>query len=450
MVDVINPGITASIGQSGGQINPLEMFARYAYTQNALLQAQKFRATQAAGELYNQSIGPDGKPDLQKFTRLLAAHPEVSVVAPDMLNKMASQGLINAQTTRQDLENSQIRMDKVARIAAGALSDPNVQKGTDLVSSVSDMDAAGAFPDADSKKHAISWLTQMAPLEGPELKQRLGQFVRVTTAGADQMSKLNGQWRDNLFYDLNGNPSGGWESSVTGQVRSPLGASAQGLNAGLPASQGFSAEGAGAAQQNPLTQTSPAPAAPTLTLGQPGPMRQAQLEKVAEYRSQVGARASQTANLVNQLNIMQRYVRAVDTGKFAELKTDLGNVLRSAGFSPEIYNAVSNGDLATSQALMKQFMNGAIGSIANIVHTASAGSKLGQQETLMYMAKGAPNIEMTPEGIRKIIASAKEVAHYSQLENEYVRAKLAQPGYDPVNVMNDWPTVYSHLVDKAQ
>ena len=145
-----------------------------------------------------------------------------------------------------------------------------------------------------------------------------------------------------------------------------------------------------------------------------------------------------------------RYARAVETGKFADVRTDLANTMRSMNFSPEIYNAVGNGSLADSQALMKQFMNNAIGGIAQIVHSAAAGSKLGQQETLMYMAKGAPNIEMTPQGISKVIAAAKEVANYSHLENEYVKTKMSQPGYDPVNVMNDWPSVYNSLVERRQ
>jgi hypothetical protein len=179
-------------------------------------------------------------------------------------------------------------------------------------------------------------------------------------------------------------------------------------------------------------------------------MRQDQLKQAADYRTDVANRSNQAAGLTAQLNIVQRYQKAVDTGKFAETRTDIANGMRSLGFSPEIYNAVGNGDLATSQALMKQFMNGAISNIANIIHSQAPGSRLGQHETLQYFARGAPNVEMTPQGIRKVMSAAQEIAHYSNLEHKWVETKWNQPGYDPVNIQANWPEVYNSLVEKGQ
>jgi len=451
VVDVIDPNITAGIGAQNAQINPMELFSRFAYTQNALLNAQRYRAMQSAGQLYQQSVGQDGKPDLEKFTTLLGAHPETSIVAPDLLNKMASLKMIDAETTNQQLAAAGTRAQRMGNVLLAASNDPRVSAPGDLAGEgyLSQALQEGAIKEGKLPElitFAADSKSGVGALKGSELRSALKNHALALAQGANGLAANSSNFGI-IDHDANGDPIMGWTNSQRQTAVPAMGGEQPTLSAG---------GGAETAQMNPLTQSQggvpqmPPPTPAHTLMGAPGPMRQQQLASVAEYRNQVGARAGQTANLVSQLNIMQRYARAVDTGKFAEIKTDLANSMRSLGFSPEIYNAVGNGDLATSQALMKQFMNGAIANIANIVHTAAAGSKLGQQETLTYMAKGAPNIEMTPEGIRKVIASAKEIAHYSRLENEYVKTKLNQPGYDPVNVMNDWPSVYSSLVEKQQ
>jgi hypothetical protein len=444
MVDTINPNITAGIGGQGQQINPLAMVGQFAQTQNALNQnalfQQTFRARQALGPLAQQAMGSDGQMDWAKYGVLVSTHPDTAFMAPEILNQIAQKKLVDAETMNAELTGYEKRMGITSQLAAAAYKNPDVKEGKDLTSTASDMLAAGGIKDGN-RQDLISWLTQMAPLKGTELKQRLAQFAQTHEAGRKALSDINGQYKPDLYYTPQGDKVGGWVSTVTGQA-APAG--------------GFGAAAAPTAPQPSGTPaTSAAPSTPGvagagLQLGEVGQMRTEQLKQVADYRNEVGDRANRTANLVAQLNIAQRYARAVETGKFADVRTDLANTMRSLNFSPEIYNAVGNGSLADSQALMKQFMNNAIGGIAQIVHSAAAGSKLGQQETLMYMAKGAPNIEMTPQGISKVIAAAKEVANYSHLENEYVKTKMSQRGYDPVNVMNDWPSVYNSLVERRQ
>ncbi len=414
MVDVINPSITAGIGTQNA-INPLAMVGQFAQTQNALNQnalfQQTFRARQALGPLAQQAMGQDGQMDWAKYGVLVSTHPDTAFMAPEILNQIAQKKLVDAETMNAELVGYEKRMGITSQLAAAAYKNPDIKEGKDLTSTASDMLAAGGIKDGN-RQDLISWLTQMAPLKGGELKQRLAQFAQTHEAGRKALSDINGQYNPALYYTPQGDKVGGWVSTVTGQA-----APAGGFGA-APAAPGAPAPTA----PQPASTAPAAPSAPGagLRLGEPGQMRTEQLKQVADYRNEVGDRANRTANLVAQLNIAQRYARAVETGKFADVRTDLANTMRSMNFSPEIYNAVGNGSLADSQALMKQFMNNAIGGIAQIVHSAAAGSKLGQQETLMYMAKGAPNIEMTPQGISKVIAAAKEVANYSHLENEYV------------------------------
>ena len=123
MVDVINPSITAGIGTQN-QINPLGMLGQYAQIQNHLLQAQLYKAKQAAGQLYTQSLDSEGQPDLGKYGALLASHPETSMYAADAMNEAVQTRKLNAEAVNTQLHNKQTQMDGLAVVCGHQLRQP--------------------------------------------------------------------------------------------------------------------------------------------------------------------------------------------------------------------------------------------------------------------------------------------------------------------------------------
>src|SRR5690348_12255714 len=92
--------VYSSLGQGGAPPNLLGPMASYAGIQNALNQnalfQQTFRARQAMGPIAQQSIGPDGQMDWNKFAIGISTHPETAFMAPEILNQIASKKLVEA------------------------------------------------------------------------------------------------------------------------------------------------------------------------------------------------------------------------------------------------------------------------------------------------------------------------------------------------------------------
>jgi hypothetical protein len=435
------------------------MVGQFAQTQNALLQGQLIQQTvkarQTIGQLVGNSANDDGSPNWNRALPQIFSHPDTAWMAPQFANELATNGRINAETANLQLAMKGERAGRLAGILLGAGKDQSIEKPGDMANYISQAHAEGALVDEDEKQGAISWLsdskTGIGNLRGQELRQAITNHGLALLHANTALSAASSN-----FGKIGTSPTGddvlGWTNPPRGSAQDVYGRSPFGP---APASVEQAGGVGGAMGAGPTTGAAAArtaqaaPGGETVIPGSPGPLRQQQLKDAGDYRVQAGHEAEQYANLVNQINIVKRYQRSVGSGKFSEQRTDLANSLRTAGFSKDIYNAVGNGDLATSQALMKQFMNGAIGSIANIVHTQAPGSRLGQQETMTYINRGAPNFDMVPESIDKVNSAAKEVAHYMMLRHNYVEGRWRQPGYDPVNAQYDWPDVYNKLVEEA-
>ena len=451
MVDVINPNITASIGTQS-QVNPLAMLGQYAQVQNQLLQGQYVRSKQAAGALYQQSIGPDGTPDLDKFTTLLASHPETALAAPEVLNQMSQMKMINAETTRVNLDSAAKRLNIVGQIAANAAQpESGVTKGEDLMPYISDMDAAGAFPDGPSGQKAIAWTSQMMQYKGPELQQHLLQFAKSTIDGAQRIQDLNGDFVPNAVTNPDGSTQGAWRSRLRGTIAGPgqvpgIAGPQAAMSAGpTQGANALTAPGASTqtAQANPLAPQATS-AAPIIG-GQLSPVRQAQLAGVGDYVKNVNERTTQSQQLLINMQQARDVLQNFKTGGGMGAREQLGRLADAVGAGPEVKNQIAGGSLADLQTAQQMLFNIAAQKFSQIAH-ATGGRLAASIETKIL--SNTPNVDQTPEAMDKELGAMKQIADLTLLEKRHMDGRLATKGYDPVNVQEDWSNLLQATLAK--
>lgn len=105
-------GVAAQVTPPG---NPLGIVEGFANLQNSLNQNKMFQAKALAGQMLEQSTGPDGQPDLGKFSAALQSDPRTAPFAQEALQGVAAlrgAGLANqaaalgvANTQRDTLKN---------------------------------------------------------------------------------------------------------------------------------------------------------------------------------------------------------------------------------------------------------------------------------------------------------------------------------------------------------
>ena len=347
--DQINPSITASIGQN--QPNPLGIVGQFAGAQNALNQnalfQQTFRARQALGPIAQQSVGPDGQMDWAKYAVGVSTHPDTAWMAPDILNQIAQKKLLDAETMNAELTGAEKRLGITANIAAAAYKNPDIKEGTDLTSAASDVLAAGGIKDGN-RQQVISWLTQMAPLKGAELKQRLGQFAMANEQGRNALSQINGQYDPALGFDpatLQHIP--GWRSSVTGQAAPIMPGMGQ-----QPAGPGSAAPTSPAQPGVPSAPAAPAPSAPapsSFSFGEPGPAQEQKAKDIETMRAGYNNTSAHAAALQQVADQLQTALGKVKAGAGAEAYQEAAKMLQSLGVSNDTVDKVANGSLPAGQ-----------------------------------------------------------------------------------------------------
>src|ERR1700676_1275900 len=156
--------------------NLLGMASQFAGTQNALNQnalfQQTFRARQAMGPLAQQSIGPDGQMDYNKFAVLLSAHPDTAFMAPDIINGMVQRQLTQQDTVAKSLSNAQSRADALGRYAGAAVAkNPNGQIDQSEVMGVAAQVHALHLDAGGEPGAAISWAAGIGKPVDPKTGQ---------------------------------------------------------------------------------------------------------------------------------------------------------------------------------------------------------------------------------------------------------------------------------------
>ena len=455
----IDPSVYASLGQQQSPPNLFGPLTSFAYAQNALNQnklfQQTFAARQAMGPLAQASIDPQtGQMDYNKFATLISTHPETAFMAPDIINGMVARQLTQAQIVNQQIDAAVKRQGAIGSAAAGLISQygDSVQP-KHLVGAVSDLVGEGIL----ETPQAVSYLSQFGGQSGPALKAHLAQIAAGSLRSADMGSQVLGTFRPDAITNADGSKSPGFSSALFGQVK-PATLAGGTYGQGAPAPAAAPNATASAAPGTP----SAAGAAPAASLGgsAPGsqivsslsPFQTSRLDAASKYGQDVAGRAQQANGLVAQMNIVQRYLRDVNTGAFEEDRAELANALRTFGVAPEVYNKVAGGSLEDAQAAMKTFMGTGIQQAGQLIH-GIGGGRLAQQETMQFLAKGSPNVNMASGAVAKVMASMRELSHWATLENEYYQRKVGLSkagGYDIGNVQNDWGNTMAQMLSAQQ
>lgn len=362
MIDTINPSITAGIG--AGSSDPFNMLYKFAATQNALNQnalfQQTFRARQAMGPIAQQSVGPDGQMDWDKFAVGISTHPDTAFMAPDVLNQIAQKKLIDAETTNQKLQATEKRLGIFSNLAAGASRTLTGEPGHDLVSWYSDARAAGGI-DPQNEKAWIGKLAELNALPVPEQKARLAQMAMGTEQGRKALSDFNGTFNPKLGFDpATGQDIPGWVSPTmrTAQPMLPGGAAPQLAPTAAPPGQPDAA-----------TQ-------PNFSYGEPSQAQSKKLQDIEGMRTDYNAQAAHATDLQRVADKLQYALSNMSGGGGASGYIEAAKFMQSLGVHNKNVDAIANGSLpagATAQTLATMLGTSAVREML-LSHTQGEGS----------------------------------------------------------------------------
>jgi hypothetical protein len=446
----VDTSMYSTLGQS--QPNALGMLATFAGAQNQLNQnqlfQQTFRARQALGPLMQQAVDPTtGQLDYNKAGILVSTNPDTAFMAPDILNQFAQKQLIQAETMKTNLDNFAKKQAAIGS-AAYALSQ---EKGDtvapkDVMSKLTELMAAHGIEAPD----AVAYMAGISGLKGPELNNHLKQLAQSSLRGGELAGNID--YRPDAFHDGNGNPVPGFVNKMqgtatpSGGVGSATGAAPTSVSA-APGAGPFQSAGGG----GPSAAAPPAPAAPALTQTGVGPNRQAVLADSAAYGKDVNERTNSANQLLLTMQQAQRYLKNFTPGGGEAFRSDLAQVAQAAGMPKGTLDAIASGDLSSVQAARKMFFG--IGSqiAAQLIH--AGGGRMTQTEWGKTLTEGAPNIDLDPGAISKIMTSMRELAHVTNMESDHYRGRMDQAShgfYDMANVQNDWAKTFGEYLKQRE
>lgn len=106
--------------------NPLQTIEGFANLQNTLNQNKAFQAKAIAGRMLEQATGPDGQPDLGRFSASLQSDPRTAPFAQEALQGLANLRQTGIQNQSLQLGVAGTQMDNARKIiAAGGVSSTN-------------------------------------------------------------------------------------------------------------------------------------------------------------------------------------------------------------------------------------------------------------------------------------------------------------------------------------
>jgi hypothetical protein len=375
--------------------NLLGMASQFATTQNALntnaLFQQTFRARQAMGPLAQQSIGPDGQMDYNKFAVLLSAHPDTAFMAPDIINGMVQRQLTQQETVGKSLANAQSRADALGRYAGAAVAKhpdgaipQNEVMGVAALVHALHLDAGGE-PGA-----AISWATTIgkptakdgtpqldAPYDPKLAHQQLSKFQIAQETAAQTLDRTTKTYNQNF----GGGAQVGVENALTG-TRTPM--SGPGLQPGgivpqtsgpgtttidqsgkttqslvgqpLPPVGGMvgapreSILGSGAATSRAPYTGGPAGPQATTSLG---PVTTGQLAAMPKYIASANQSATDSTNLNRIMDELDKARSGFKTGGGMDTFIAAAKLAQGLGFSTPIVDKVAQGNLGDASVYAK-------------------------------------------------------------------------------------------------
>lgn len=494
------------------QPNPLGQMGQMlqvqsAMNQNALFQ-QQFAARQALGQLAQSSVDPaTGQMDWNKYSLSISTDPRTAFMAREVIESLTRQKLLDADTFGKKLDNAQkattligntltpIAMEWAKNGAPQDAKDPSKVDTTQLVNQAGLL--VGQAPEMyDQVK---SFLVGLKALPRPQAQQALidyTKFVQIAKGGLDSVAPLFRQ-------DVGGGVQYGQTDRFTGapqgtgfqpktltpaeqqdQVKTanpltgapqlaPRGSMPMAPSAGAPpiepqiAGGGMSAMpaasgGAMPAESTPITGRAgspaepqqaaggamPAPSSLTSVVGPPKGVEDAQSEVLTKFAPALQERVS----VANQLKLLmqqaQEETRNFKQGGGTDTYIKMAQLAQALGVKDEAVDKLANGDIASGQAANKLFMQ--VGSLIASQLIRAGGGRMTQTEWGKTLSEGAPNIDMDPRAISKILAAMRETVHYTNMENQAYNAKYqAYRGgqYDIGQFPSDWQQTLGSFLD---
>jgi hypothetical protein len=371
----------ARIGQvnTNNLLGPLATIAHVQnlQNQNALFQ-QEFAAKKALGPLAQQSVGPDGKMDWDKFIFLTSIHPDASFLAPHIAAEVSQRKLTDAATIKETMQTGIMKMGVVANIAGAAADSlpkndqPLGEEGyRTLVSH-----AATAYGLKDQKgndlipnKEIIGMLSRVQGMTNNQAAALLHQTAQASQSASEQANNhvidMEGA------RDQNGNTRPVWLDKLRG-TRTMLGGG-EGNVAGIPGAQPGAVPGPSASpsaqlmpdysapQGAPTSAPAPAPTsaesepAPESrwTFGHAGPVELAERKDMADYRVQVNENAKTAMNMKNVMFEAKELLNNFSPDRAGEFRTEVARWMRAAHVSEDLVRRVQYGDVGSAVAFNK-------------------------------------------------------------------------------------------------
>ncbi len=180
-------------------------------------------------------------------------------------------------------------------------------------------------------------------------------------------------------------------------------------------------------------------------------MQQAIYKDTADYKQDIDARESQAQGLMLQMKQVQGLLKNFTPNGAATIREKLGRIASGMGLSKDLQDTLANGDINSTQAAQKLFFG--IGSQMASQLIKAGGGRMTQTEWNKTLETGAPNVDMTPGAISKIMTAMREMANVTDMERAHFYGRMQQQKlgiYDMGNVRNDWANTLNSYLDARE
>lgn len=455
--------------------DPLGTLGKFATIQNQLNSSRQFnvelKARMALGQIMQQSVDPKtGQPDYQKAAILAAQNPDAAYLSPDLMSQAVQRQGMQLDNVIKNFSVAQKRLELTGNAAASLLPKGTSVTREDFTGALGNLATAmheHGVADNESYEHIISALGS-APQGGQELYNYLQQISMQANGAKDSMDRMQNNLQTvdtgdgkHLFW-MNPNFPGQQPKYVGSFAQHPT-PEAQNALVGVQGANGetrqvpraaaapmFGGEGQLQMPQLPPTEAGPGGAPPAEasdgapppparlpTPGAPvsniGPLRTDQLKNMAGYQDNMNKEIATVNQNIQSIQQLQDLAGKVHTGMFAEERLEAGRLMKSMGFPSSAYDKMANGDLASSQEVMKYSVPNAMNTLRN---------SLGNQSRITNMEFGSfqranPNLETDPKAFDKILSFSHMLMDLKQKEQSAYSTWL-ENGRDPVAFPEAW------------
>lgn len=457
----LNPSIALGINppQGGISSNPIgsmmQLFEmRNLANQNALFQ-QTFRARQAMGPIFQQSIDPStGEIDYNRALTLAGKNPDAAFMVPEIANTIAQRELTKAQMSGALQTQAQEGLKGLmSNVFAPGMADPMhiPQHMEAYLASLPKSTRQAIEP------YANDWLSTLVDVPKgqtltPELvTQRLMGAAAQAGFSADQIAAARGA--KPVTVEAGGTTQGGMQSLVTGGLQMAPGGVPHTMTPGEAATPVEGSQGGLIPKGRVLTdqpggygaaasggQSPPGTSlASTLRQGLTPDQRKA-LEgagtNVTDYEAALNARVQTGEQLQVRIKEVRDLMQHIRMGGGSEFYGRLAQVAQAFGLSQQNVDKINGGDLGASQEFSKFAVQSAVEVLKQTL-AGAVGSKVNQLEFEKF-EENNPKLDTDPRAVEKIYNFMTRIYSMDTTEQSELRDFRANGGR-----MIDWPNEWA-------